>query len=147
MSIPNCSTPGCKDIRGDLRYAWIRAFYRDDISELKMVYVCARHLHNKYIDYFHTVHRGDSSFYKAPRGRPKLKPCESLLTSGCPYYSSIPSSGTKRTCFSFDSKEEDLLNQATNFSMRSENEEKEKLLIVYKSCEISYLLLQSILTG
>ena len=82
-----------------------------------MVYVCAFHFQKEVIEYFHKVPRRDGSFDEVPRRRPKLIfSAVSSLLSGCPsYYSSTPSSGTKRTCFSFDSKEECLL-KSSNLS-------------------------------
>ena len=144
--MPNCSAPGCRgnytpedrvpvfklpDGPPELRHAWIRALHRDDIADLKTVYVCAKHFQKEDIQYFHTVPRGDGTSYEVPRGRPKLNPGAVLsLLPGCPsYYSSTPSTGIKRTRFSYDSKEEDLLNQATNLSLRSENAEMEKFRV------------------
>ena len=133
--MPNCSAPGCRgnytpedrvpvfklpDGPPELRHAWIRALHRDDISELRIVYVCAKHFPKEDIQYFHTVPRGDGTSYEVPRGRHKLNPgAVPSLLPGCPsYYSSTPSTRIKRTRFSYDSKEEDLLNQATNLSLR-----------------------------
>ena len=85
--MPNCSAPECKgnytsedrvtifklpEGPPELRHAWIRALHREDISDLKMVYVCAKHFQEEDIEYFHKVPRGDGSFYEVPRG--KLKP-------------------------------------------------------------------------
>ena len=59
--MPNCSAPGCRgnytpedrvpvfklpDGPPELRHAWIRALHRDDISDLKMVYVFRRKIFN-----------------------------------------------------------------------------------------------------
>ena len=143
--MPNCSAPGCRgnytpedrvpvfklpDGPPELRHAWIRALHRDDISDLKMVYVCAKHFQKEDIQYFHTVPRGDGTSYEVPRGRPKLNPSAvPSLLPGCPsYFSSTPSARNKRTRLS-NSKEEDLLNQATSLSLRSESEEMEKFLV------------------
>ena len=53
----NCLTPGCRgnytpedrvpvfklpNGPSELRHAWIHAHHRDDISDLRMVYVCAK---------------------------------------------------------------------------------------------------------
>ena len=87
--MPNCSAPGCRgnytpedrvpvfklpDGPPELRHAWIRALHRDDIADLKTVYVCAKHFQKEDIQYFHTVPRGDGTSYEVPRGRPKLNP-------------------------------------------------------------------------
>ena len=95
------------------------------------MYVCAKHFQKEDIQYFHTVPRGDGTSYEVPRGRPKLNPgAVPSLLPGCPsYYSSTPSTGHKRTRFSYDSKEEDLLNQATNLNLRSEYAEMEKFRV------------------
>ena len=143
--MPNCSNPGCRgnytpedrvpvfklpDGPPELRHAWIRALHRDDISDLKIVYVCAKHFQKEDIHYFHTVPRGDGTSYEVPRGRPKLNhTAVSSLLPGCPtYYSSTPSARNKWTRLSY-SKEEDLLNQATSLSLRSESEEMEKFRV------------------
>ena len=90
------------------------------------VYVCAKHLQKEEIQYFHTVPRGDGTSYEVPRGRPKLNPnaVPSLLSGYPSYYYSTPSTRNKQTQLSF-SKEEDLLNQATNLRLRSESHEME----------------------
>ena len=95
-----------------------------------MVYVCAKHFQKEDIQYFHTVPRGDGISYEVPRGRPKLNPSAvPSLLPGCPYYySSTPSARNKNTRLSY-SKEEDLLNQATSLSLRSECEEMEKFCV------------------
>ena len=164
--MPNCSDPGCKgnytpedrvpvfklpEGPPELRHAWIRALHREDIADLKTVYVCAKHFQKEDIEYFHKVPRGDGSFYEVPRGRPKLRlgAVPSLLP-GCPsYYSSTPSPsiGTKRTRFSFDSKEDDLLNQATYLSLRSKDEEKEKFSVDCMQQLRNKLSLVTLLTG
>ena len=51
----------------ELRHAWLRALHCDDISDLKMVYVCAKHFQKEEIQYFHMVPRRDGTFYKLPR--------------------------------------------------------------------------------
>ena len=69
----------------ELRHAWTRALHRDDIADLKTVYVCAKHFQKEDIQYFHTVPRGDGTSYEVPRGRPKLNPGAVLsLLPGCP---------------------------------------------------------------
>ena len=97
--MPNCSAPGCRgnytpedrvpvfklpDGPPKLRHAWISALHRDDISDLKMVYVCAKHFSKEDIQYFQAVSRGDGTSYEVPRGRPKLNPSVvSSLLPGC----------------------------------------------------------------
>ena len=49
------------------------------------------------------------------------------MAPGCPSYYS--STGTKRTRFSFDSREEELLNQALSLSLKSEKDDKEKYIV------------------
>ena len=87
--MPNCSTPGCRgnytpedrvpvfkipDGPPELRHVWLRSLHRDDISDHKMVYVCAKHFQKEDIQYVHTVPRGDGTSYEVPGGRPKLNP-------------------------------------------------------------------------
>ena len=62
--MPNCSAPGCRgnytpedrvpvfklpDGPPELRHAWIRALHRDDIADLKTVYVCAKYFQKEKI--------------------------------------------------------------------------------------------------
>ena len=84
------------------------------------------------IELYHTVPKGDGTFYEVPNGRPKLKPVAipSLLPGCPPYYSSTVSAGVKRTCLSLDCKEQDFLNQAINLSLKSENIELERFSVV-----------------
>ena len=58
MVVPhNCSAPGCRsnynlteripvfkmpEKPDELKHAWLRSVYRDDIDELKVVYVCSK---------------------------------------------------------------------------------------------------------
>ena len=121
--MPNCSAPGCKgnytpeervpvfklpEGPPEIRHAWKRALHREDIANLKNVYVCSKHFLKEDIELYHTVPKGDGTFCEVPRGRPKLKPgaIPSLLP-GCPsYYSSTVSAGVKRTRLSLDCKEQ-----------------------------------------
>ena len=81
--MPNCSAPGCRgnytpedrvpvfklpDGPPELRHARIRDLHRDDISDLKMVYVRAKHFQKEDLQYFHTVPRGDGTSYEVPAG-------------------------------------------------------------------------------
>ena len=91
----NCSVPGCRSnydpndripvfkmpLRPDeLKHAWLRALRREDVDELKVVYVCSKH----------RVPNGDGSYRETPRSRPKLKEgAVPAILPGCPlYYSS-----------------------------------------------------------
>ena len=56
-----------------LRQAWVRALRRDDIDELKTVFVCAKHFRTEDIEYMHNVPNGDGTIRKIPRVNPKLK--------------------------------------------------------------------------
>ena len=79
----NCSAPGCRSnydsndrilvfmmpLKPDeLKHAWLRALYREDVDELKVVYVCSKHF-----QYTHKVPNGDGIYREMPRSRPKLK--------------------------------------------------------------------------
>ena len=87
--MPNCSgnytpeerVPVFKLPEGppEIRHAWIRALHREDIANLKNVYVCSKHFLKEDIELYHTVPKGDGTFYEVPRGRPKLKPGAFLL--------------------------------------------------------------------
>ena len=139
--MPNsCSAPGCKsnytkeehtptfkmpEKHPEVRHAWIRALHREDIGHLKAVYVCLKDFHEEDILSTHKVPSGDGTFTEIPRARPMLREgaIPSLLPGSRSYYST---SSSKRTRQSFDSKEEDFLNQAMHLSLQSEEEDKEK---------------------
>ena len=82
------------------RHAWIRALLREDFGHLKAVYVCLKHFHEE--DILSSKRRQNTEI---PRAMPMLR--EGAITSllpACPSYYSTSSS--KKTCLSFDSKEE-----------------------------------------
>ena len=117
------------DIPPALKQAWIRALRRENIDSLKVVNVCVKHFRSEDVESFHKVPRGDGTFTEVPRGKLKLKdgavPC---LLPGCPsYYSST--STTKRTRLSYESKEEQMFNQAVQLSLKSDNENTLKYTI------------------
>ena len=95
-----------------------------------MVYVCAKHFQKEDIQYFHTVPRGYGTSYEVPRGRPKLNPRLfplSFLVARLIILLPLQL-GTNGLGY-LTPKEEDLLNQATSLSMRSESEEMEKFRV------------------
>ena len=57
----------------ELRHAWLRALHRDDIYELKIVYVCSKHFRDNEVETTHKVPNGDGSYREIPRSRPKLR--------------------------------------------------------------------------
>ena len=140
----SCSAPGCTsnydqddrvpifrmpDKPPELRQAWISALHRDDIDTLKVVNVCAKHFRDDDIIKTHKVPNGDGTFTDVPRTKPKLRdgaiPC---FLPGCPFYYSSTST-TKRTRLSFESKEEEFINQTIQLSLLSDSEEKKKYMI------------------
>ena len=112
-----------------LRHAWLRALHREDIEDLKVVNVCVKHFREGDIEYTHKVPNGDGTYREIPRSHLKLKEDSvPALLPGCPaYYSS--SSATKRSRLSFESKDDELLNQALNLSFSLEINENENFLI------------------
>ena len=96
----SCSAPGCKgnykhedrvtlfkmpQKPDQLRYAWVRALRRDDIDELKAVYVSVKHFREEDIEYTHRVPNGDGTFREVPRVSPKLKDgAVPVFLPGCP---------------------------------------------------------------
>ena len=84
----SCSAPGCKcnyksedrvtlfkmqQNPDQLRHAWVRALRRDDIDELKAVYVCVKQFRTEDIEYSHKVPNGESTFREISRVNPKLR--------------------------------------------------------------------------
>ena len=113
----------------ELKYAWLRALHRDDIDELKVVYVCSKHFREGEVETTHKVPNGDGSYREILRSRLKLKDgAVPTILPGCPaYYSSH--SATKRTRLSIDDKDDELLYQAVSLSLEAEVEENEKFRI------------------
>ena len=111
-----------------MKHAWVCALRRDDIADLKVVYVCINHFQKDDIDYTFKVPKGDGTFTEVPRAKPKLKESAvpSLLPGSPAYYSTKP---TKRTRLSYDAKEEDFMNQTLQLSLRYGGEEIEKFLL------------------
>ena len=140
----NCSAPGCRsnydptdripvfkmpEKPDELKHALLRALHRDDIDELKVVYVCSKHFREGEAETTHKVPNGDGSYREILRSRPKLKDgAVPTILPGCPaYYSSH--SATKRTRLSIDDKDDKLLYQAVSLSLEAEVEENEKFRI------------------
>ena len=48
----------------ELQHAWLRALHRDDIDELKVVYVCSKHFRDGEVETTHKVSNGDGSYQK-----------------------------------------------------------------------------------
>ena len=112
----------------ELRQAWIRALHRDNIDNLKVVNVCVKHFREEDVEVSHKLSNGDGTFTEIPRAEPKLIDCAvPCLLPGCSSYYSLTST-TKRTCLSYDAKEE-LMNQTLQLSLLSESEEKHKYII------------------
>ena len=140
----NCSAPGCKSNYDptdripvfkmpqkpdELRHAWLRVLHRDDINELKVVYVCSKHFTEDEVETTHKVPNGDGSYREIPRNRPKLKDgAVPTILPGCPRYYSHHTA-TKRTRLSLEDKDDELLYQAVKLSLESDIEENEKFKI------------------
>ena len=142
--MPNtCSARGCKSNYNpedripvfrmpqqldELRQSWIRALHREDLDNLKTVFVCVKHFREEDIEYTHKVPNGDGTYREFPRKNLKLKDWTvPTHLPGCPSHYS--QSTTNRRRLSFDSKEDELLQQAVALSLTSQTEEKEKYLI------------------
>ena len=123
----SCSAPGCKSNYkseeritlfkmpqklDQIRHAWVRALRRDDIDQLKAVYVCMKHFRDEDIEYTHRVPNGDGTFKEIPRVNPKLKNgAVPVFLLGSPSYYS--QSATNRSRLSLDSKEDELITQSS----------------------------------
>ena len=135
----SCSAPGCKSNYksedrvtlfkmpqkpDQLKHALVLALRRDDIDELKAVYVCVKHFRTEDIEYSHKVPNGENTFREIPRVNPKLKDdAVPVFLPRCPSHYS--QSAAKRSRRSLDSKDDEFLNQALTLSLRSDAEEKE----------------------
>ena len=139
-----CSAPGCRSNYDDderipvfkmphkpdeLRHAWIRALHRDDIHELKTVYVCSQHFREEEIERTYKVPTGDGTYREMPRKYLKLK--EGAVPSilpGCPTYYSTQTTN-KRSRLSIESKREELFSQALHLSLKSNIDESERFIL------------------
>ena len=57
----------------ELKHSWLRSLHRDDIDELKVVYVCSKHFREGEVETTHKVPNGDGSYREILLSRPKLK--------------------------------------------------------------------------
>lgn len=72
-----CSAPGCKSNYDneeqfpvfkmpkqpdELRQSWLRALRREDVGDLKTVYVCSKHFMEGEIEYTYRVPNGDGTY-------------------------------------------------------------------------------------
>ena len=103
--------------------------HRDDIDELKVVYLCSKHFREDEVETTHKVPNGDGSYREKPRNRPKLKDgAVPTILPGCPRCYSHHTA-TKRTRLSLEDKDDELLYQAVKLSLESDIEENEKFKI------------------
>ena len=113
----------------ELKHAWLRALHRDDIDELKVLYMCNKYFREGEVETTHKVPNGDKSYREILRSRPKLKGgAVPTILPGCPAYFSSHSA-TKRTRLSIDDKDDELLYQAVSLILEAEVEENEKFRI------------------
>ena len=143
--MPNrCSAPNCKSnyYPGDpyipvfklpnepeeIRKQWFNALRRENISELKHVFVCIHHFHDNDVERTYKIPNPDGSLSEIPRGQPKLKKgaIPSLLPGCAPYYSE---SSSKPTRLSFDHKEDIHFQKAIILSRESQQIEELKYRI------------------
>ena len=83
-----CSAPGCKSNYDneeqlsvfklahkpdELRHSWFRALHREDVDDLKIVYVCSKYFREEEIEHTHRVPNGDGTYREVPRMYLKLK--------------------------------------------------------------------------
>ena len=113
----------------ELKHAWLRALHREDVDELKVVYVCSKHFREEDIEYIHRVPNGDGSYREKPRSRPKLiEGAVPAILPECPLYYSSHSTN-KRSRLSRECNDDKLLNQALTLIFKSEVEENERFNI------------------
>ena len=64
----------------ELRQSWLRALHREDLDNLKTVFVWVKHFREEDIEYTHKVPNGDGTYREIPRKNPKLKSGQYQLT-------------------------------------------------------------------
>ena len=115
LRMPNrCFAPGCKSNYDSeetflvfqmpkqpdrLRHSWLRALDREDVGDLKTVYVCSKHFNEGDIEYTHRLPNGEGNYQEIPRKHLKLKEGGAVLSilPGCPaYYSTQPTTMRRR---------------------------------------------------
>ena len=157
--MPNrCSAPGCKSNYDSeetfsvfqmpkqpdgLRHSWLRALHREDVGDLKTVYVCSKHFKEGDIEYTHRLPNGDGTYREIPRKHLKLKEgaVPSILPGCLAYYPTQPTTKRRRR-FSSQTKDDELLSQAMFLSLMSNTEENEKFQITsIQDLQVKYLFL------
>ena len=143
--MPNhCSAPGCRsNYRGEpytpvfklpttpheLRIQWLNALHRDNIGDLKNIYVCMLHFHTKDIITVDRVLQADGNFTETVRTRPRL--CLNAVPSilpGCPrYLSSEPL--PRPTQFIRETKDEKHFAHAIRLSLDQQAHGTEKFTV------------------
>ncbi|KAI6654424.1 hypothetical protein LOD99_820 [Oopsacas minuta] len=99
----------------EVRHARLRTLHRDDIDELKVVYVCSKHFREDEVKTTHRVPKDKLS--RDTRNRPKLMELYQLYYGEVSYYSTHPS--VKRSRFFLENKDGKLLNKAVSLTLES----------------------------
>ena len=125
-----------------LRHSWLRALHREDVVDLKTVYVCSKHFKEGDNEYTHRLPNGDGTYREIPRKHLLLKEgaVPSILPGYSAYYSTKPT--TKRRRLSSQTKDNELLSQAMNLSLSQTLKRMRSFrLPVFRIYKLSYLFL------
>ena len=112
----------------EIRKQWFNALRRENISDLKHVFVCIHHFHDNDVERTYKIPNPDGSLSEIPSGQPKLKKgaIPSLLPGCAPYYSE---STSKPTRLSFNHKEDIHFQKGIILSRESQQIEELKYRI------------------
>ena len=138
--MPNkCSAPGCRSNYAGEPYTpvfklpsgppelvnlWLRALCREDVRDLKHVFVCSKHFLDEEIQTNYSLLQPDGSYLEVP-AKPKLhKEAVPRFLPGCPFHLSS-SSDTKHLRFDRSLREQQSIDTAIDESLIQYNQDKE----------------------
>ena len=138
--MPNkCSAPGCRSNYAGEPYTpvfklpsgppelvnlWLRALCREDVRDLKHVFVCSKHFLDEEIQTNFSLLQPDGSYLEVP-AKPKLhKEAVPRFLPGCPFHLSS-SSDTKHLRFDRSLREQQSIDTAIDENLIQYNQDKE----------------------
>ena len=111
---------------------WLRAIHRENISELKNIFVCVKHFREDGIIKNFQILQPDGTYKRIPRKKWKLSddaiPC--IFPNCTSYFTSIQ---TKPIRFSRDEKEAELFGRAIKQSLNQQVSDEEKYSLYFST--------------
>ena len=108
----------------ELRQEWIKALHRENITDLKHIFVCVNHFREEDIERAYKVPNPDGTFQEIPRCQPKLRTgAVASILPGCPSYYSPP---VLMQRLSLEAKEVDQFTKVLQLSRTSHMEDTKR---------------------